>query len=299
MSEDSIQCPLCYEAAVRTSGFMRWPVVIKCERCGSFQADESFLTMRSSSGLPPLPLLSGLARNRSERGEPLLVTSENHLDLQKLAPTSVMDRVRALLRAIARKSPLLGQPVVLNQRTDYTLGYCTSENEINFMLVALKGLGWVISGNQVPSHVLTIQEWSEVDRLAPSESVRAFVAMWFADEMTAIYEQGIKPSIEDGGYRSVRVDDVEHVGKIDDLIIAEIRESRFVVADFTGHRGGVYFEAGFALGLGLPVIWTCRKDHIKDLHFDIRQYNCIDWDDPSELRTRLANRIRAAIGSRK
>jgi nucleoside 2-deoxyribosyltransferase len=253
----------------------------------------------SSPGLPPLPLLSGLARSRSERGERLLVTSENYLDLQKLAPTSVMDRARALLRAIARQGPLLGRLVVLNQRTDYPFGYCTSENEIGFMLTALKELGWVTLGSQSFSCVLTIQGWSEVDRLAPSESVKAFVAMWFASEMTAVYEQGIKPSIEDIGYRSVRVDGVEHVGKIDDLIIAEIRESRFVVADFTGHRGGVYFEAGFALGLGLPVIWTCRKDYIEDLHFDIRQYNCIAWDDVSELRTRLANRIRAAIGSRK
>ena len=48
-----------------------------------------------------------------------------------------------------------------------------------------------------------------------------------------------------------------------DRILAEIRKSKFVVADFTscgeciacdkcehiGARGGVYFEAGFALGL--------------------------------------------------
>ena len=33
--------------------------------------------------------------------------------------------------------------------------------------------------------------------------------------------------------------------------MAEIRRSRFVVADYTGQVNGVYFEAGFALGLGL------------------------------------------------
>ncbi|MFC1886373.1 hypothetical protein ACFLZM_04890, partial [Thermodesulfobacteriota bacterium] len=74
--------------------------------------------------------------------------------------------------------------------------------------------------------------------------------------------------------------DPEHQfnGKIDDEIIAQIRRSRFIVADFTGHRGGVYYEAGFAKGLGLEVIWTCNKNDIDKLHFDIRQYNCIDWD---------------------
>jgi len=58
-----------------------------------------------------------------------------------------------------------------------------------------------------------------------------------------------------------------------------------------------HFEAGFALGLDLPVIWTCRKDHMKDLHFDIRQFNCIDWEDAEDLAIRLEKRIRAIVGS--
>jgi hypothetical protein len=69
------------------------------------------------------------------------------------------------------------------------------------------------------------------------------------------------------------------------------------VADFTGHRGGVYFEAGFALGMNLPVIWTCRQDCLPDLHFDIRQFNCIDWKTPEDLAGRLQNRIEALLGT--
>jgi nucleoside 2-deoxyribosyltransferase len=69
-----------------------------------------------------------------------------------------------------------------------------------------------------------------------------------------------------------------------------------VVADFTGQRGGVYYEAGYAAGRGIPVVWSCRKDQIKDLHFDIRQYNCIDWETPAELARRLESRITAVIG---
>ncbi len=93
-----------------------------------------------------------------------------------------------------------------------------------------------------------------------------------------------------------RVDKKEHNDKVDDLIIASIKESRFVVADFTGHRGGVYFEAGFAMGLGLPVIWSCRQDEVEKLHFDIRQYNCVTWTTAAELQEKLYNRIRATIG---
>ena len=68
-----------------------------------------------------------------------------------------------------------------------------------------------------------------------------------------------------------------------------------MVADFTGQRAGVYYEAGFATGLGRPVIWCCRKDEIDKLHFDTNHKNHIDWETPEELRDRLYRRIRATI----
>ncbi len=132
--------------------------------------------------------------------------------------------------------------------------------------------------------------------------------MWFSDEMHEAYELGFAPAIVDVGYRPLRIDRKEHANKIDDEIIAEIKRSRFVVADFTCGmasasvgsvavpRGGVYYEAGFAMGLGIPVIWTCRADHIDHVHFDTRQFNHILWKGPSELRKMLATRISAIIG---
>jgi hypothetical protein len=80
------------------------------------------------------------------------------------------------------------------------------------------------------------------------------------------------------------------------LIIAEIRRSAFLVADFTGQRQNVYFETGFAHGLGLQIIWTCRKEQIGQLHFDIRQYNVIDWENKENLAQRLQRRIEAMFG---
>ena len=60
--------------------------------------------------------------------------------------------------------------------------------------------------------------------------------------------------------------------------------------------GGDYFEAGFTLGLDLPVIWTCRKNDMGGLHFAIRQFNTIDWEEPTELAWRLRRRIEATLG---
>jgi len=73
------------------------------------------------------------------------------------------------------------------------------------------------------------------------------------------------------------------------------RRSGFLIADVTGHRQRVYFEAGFAMGLGLSVIWTCKENEIAQAHFDTRQFNHVLWTTPAELQDRLKLRIRATI----
>ncbi|MBD3216397.1 MAG: hypothetical protein GF311_27540 [Candidatus Lokiarchaeota archaeon] len=68
-----------------------------------------------------------------------------------------------------------------------------------------------------------------------------------------------------------------------------------MVADFTGHRGGVYYEAGFAMGLEIPVIRTCKADDFDDLHFDTEHYYHLKWDEPDDLREKLQTHIEATI----
>ena len=137
-----------------------------------------------------------------------------------------------------------------------------------------------------------------------------FVAMWFDDSMNEVYEKGIRPAICAAGYEPVRIDRREFLGNIPDEILAEIRKSRFVVADFTcckqcvacetckniGAPGGVYYEAGFARGLGIPVIHTVHEDCMDDVHFDTSSINHITWEDPKDLQEKLHRRIEATLG---
>lgn len=139
---------------------------------------------------------------------------------------------------------------------------------------------------------------SELNR--QTDGAQAFVAMWFDDSMRDVYDNGIEPAIRAAGYRALRIDNKEHNNKIDDEIVSEIRRSRFIVADFTSEkdkpRGGVYFEAGFAKGRGITVIWTCREDLIGQVHFDTRQFNHIVWQTADDLREKLTHRITATLG---
>jgi hypothetical protein len=157
-------------------------------------------------------------------------------------------------------------------------------------------------GSGLDSFGLSANGWERIDQLQQERpsTAQAFVAMWFHPSTEAAYANGIEPAIRDNGYSPLRIDKKEHVNKIDDEIIAEIRRSRFLVADFTCEpkqvRGGVYFEAGFARGLEIPVIWTCRTASIGDLHFDTRQFSHIVWEQPTDLYTELKNRIGALLG---
>jgi hypothetical protein len=147
----------------------------------------------------------------------------------------------------------------------------------------------------------------DAERASP-DTTQAFIAMWFGKDMEIAYTTGFDPAVREAGFTPMRIDRKEHANKIDDEIIMEIRRSRFIVADFTcpliedkngvSHadaRGGVYYEAGFAQGLNIPVIWTVREDLISRVHFDTRQFAHITWSDPADLRAKLRNRIGAVI----
>lgn len=150
-----------------------------------------------------------------------------------------------------------------------------------------------INKSKTNSQKVTLEEVSRDQK----ESSRGFMAMWFDPSMDQVWEEGFELGIREAGYEPMRIDQKQHVNKIDDEVRAEIRKARFVVADLTGDRGGVYYEAGFAHGLGIPVIFTRRKDSGKT-HFDLRQYNCIFWQDSNlkKLQEDLANRITAILG---
>jgi nucleoside 2-deoxyribosyltransferase len=146
---------------------------------------------------------------------------------------------------------------------------------------------------------LTTKFWEIVENLRKEEvsNKRAFVAMWFHESTNDYYKEGIKKAIEDAGYDPVRIDLQDFNEKICDEIISEIKRTKFLVADFSGMRSGVFFEAGFAKGLGREVIFTLRKEYVEELnkHFDTRQYNHIVYDSPEDLRKKLYNRICATI----
>ena len=243
---------------------------------------------------------------------PPSIVSDDVSEAMGDAPLSVLERADRLLEEFANQSNTIGTMIDYETRdlsrgisaTMLAASESMNQDELNFLVDYLHHRDWIDGDTFIGggSFVMTVDGYERIAMQHESitASDRAFVAMWFSDTMSDAWENGIKPAIEDAGYEPIRVDQVDHIGRIDDQIIAEIRRARFLVADFSqgsdGARGGVYYEAGFAHGLDIPVIFTCNTNSVEKLHFDTRQFNHIVWNTPHDLRADLRNRVMAVIG---
>ena len=254
--------------------------------------------------------LTTILIDRRRQGDKLpLVTPTLVKEAMSNRSLAVHERADRLLRYLADQASSVGEITEINWEpsrvweTDLSAmawSESTKLEEVNYFLQYLVERNWVSNPGQIAYQVTVDGHGRISDQATNVDSSQAFVAMWFNDEVTQAYEEGIRPAVESAGYRPLRIDRKPDVDKIDDEIIAEIRRSRFLVADFThgndGARGGVYYEAGFAHGLAIPVIRTCRKDKVCKLHFDTRQYHHVVWDTDEGLHRALKNRILAVIG---
>lgn len=129
-----------------------------------------------------------------------------------------------------------------------------------------------------------------------------FVAMMFSEETVSVYEEVYKPVIQSLNYASMRIDEKQFNGSIIGEITSEITNSIALIADLTGNRGGVYYEAGIARGLQLcnhpiKLILSCRRDFFdtERVHFDVSGDNIILYENNKDLRNKLTLRLQKVM----
>jgi len=281
----------------------------------TYRIEETLLErVRNFFSYQKLNLLE-LASARANNAHSVNISRELVEGAQKLRIPQTENRIFRTLRELQLINPMIGASTSLDAADKVSAdfpaarllraSYCYDLNELIVfvrLLEARRYISMVNSSTQRTKFQLSLDglEYIELHQVQNLESSMAFVAMWFDSGMDEAWDSGFEPALIDAGYQPLRIDKKEHINMIDDEIISDIRRSRFIVADFTSlkdsPRGGVYFEAGYALGFGIPVVWTCRKDAIDFVHFDTRQFAHILWETPEDLRKQLTRRIQAAIG---
>lgn len=146
------------------------------------------------------------------------------------------------------------------------------------------------------------RKYSKVALPPISKRNQIFIAMMFSVETNIFYKKAYKPVIQAMKYTVMRIDEKEYACLIINEIQTEITDSIALIADLTGIRGGVYYEAGIARGLQLcnhpiKLILTCQKDFfdLEKVHFDVSGDNILLYGDVDDLKVKLKSRIEALL----
>jgi hypothetical protein len=291
------KCFLCEEQAEVTHGSDYFDV--RCRICGRYRITGSALHLLQETFHKEARQLASWTFHETRHGTSPTINGETLRWIREYPKPDTRRRAEQYLGAVIE---LLGGRLSGNFVPTEPLLKIASWSAKDADAVALAdyliGLGAIQPHSSQERFLLAkghmIFEELGAQRAATSQ---VFVAMAFAPLLLPAFTDGLQRAITQAGYDALRIDRSEHDQKIDDRIVAEIRRSAFVVADFTEHRGGVYYESGFAHGLGKRVIFTCRQDQLANLHFDVRQYNTIPWENPVDIVKPLQNRILAIFGA--
>lgn len=308
--KDITQCHLCGSKqieVIRTEyrDVRHW----RCDRCGDVLVAYSTIV-----SLPKyksdLWLLSAFCRKRTKLRLPPEMIHNNNIEKfigQMSPPANVSEAKNRIIKELVKRSDLMGG--WLEYDPNLNLDVVLHKGEEDFIIRSLKDTGIIEIEGMIKGEDkirLSPKGWEAYEELKNInlESNQVFIAMWY-NEKTVKLREALRTGVEEAGYYPVIVDERHFTGNIMDYVLGRIRESKFVIADFTvspeeeveinkeksdelenlkvksGTRGGVYYEAGFAKGLGLEVIHTCKNDNISKnrLHFDVAQENTMFWND--------------------
>jgi hypothetical protein len=98
------------------------------------------------------------------------------------------------------------------------------------------------------------------------------------------------------GIHAERIDEPASTERITDRILESIQRAEFVIVDLTDGRPNVYYEAGYANGIGKTPIYIARSG--TSLEFDLKDYPVILFSSLRQLKESLEQRLRGVAEAR-
>jgi len=144
---------------------------------------------------------------------------------------------------------------------------------------------------------VTVTEFS-----AESERPTAFIVMQFTSPYNEVYSHVIKAACEEFDVEPVRADEIYGPGIIIKDVVDRIAKSQLIIADISPTNPNVYFEVGYALALGKPIILLAQRPQPgAALPFDLSSFRVLFYDDSiggkPKLETGLRNHLREILGA--
>ena len=310
----SNNCPICKTVL---TNFMERPRGddanhYSCARCGEFRLSRTLVATLPStlSGDPDAAakISHALRLMQTHNEVPMLATNTVDEILKRPLPTPT-EQADLLVRWIAENVDGPGETVEVNPlEHGAIIGSKTTEG----FLFVLRHLATakLVPGDPTATRkqgdrsdvTLSFKGWERYESLTSGHKTyrKAFMAMKFGDaDLDKIVDEAFREAVRQTGFELFRLDDSPRAGLIDDRLRVEIQSSDFVVADLTHDNLGAYWEAGYAEGLGKPVIYTCEKMKFEKekTHFDTNHHLTVMWDKdaPNDSTEKLKATIRATL----
>ena len=126
----------------------------------------------------------------------------------------------------------------------------------------------------------------------PQFQCDVFMVMPFEDELTAIYEKHIKPTITQLGLTIKRGDDPFSEHNIMHDVWSLTCNAQLIIADCTGRNPNVFYEMGIAHALGKFLIPITQNQD--DIPFDIRSLRYIQYEPQQDMK-KFEKELRSAV----
>jgi hypothetical protein len=312
-----VKCPIClWDASSeghRSSGDGRVGEKFACRRCGPFVASRELLAdlahwLEGKGEDTKRALLSHAVRKMQRENGPPFLSTRIVEEILKGSLPSPFQQADNLVLWLGTHLNGPGETLSIQSATHQSIVGSRTPAGFDFVLKYLINLG-ILTGT-LRKHIgsviaddatLTFEGWRYFAQLhrGAASSRKAFMAMKYGDSTLDQCVDRARDALKKTGFTLHRLDDVPKAGLIDDRLRVDIRTSRFLIADLTHENAGAYWEAGFAEGLGKPVIYTCEKskfDRAKT-HFDTNHHLTVLWsaDHLSSFEEALKATIRATL----
>ena len=215
-----------------------------------------------------------------------------------------------LLRYVGDQVAESGMPIQVLGGFGGEIG-APSDELADQILEEMDELGLVRVGNRSGTGVgklfvnvtLSLAGWEryEQEKRGKLKGDYGFIAMEFGNsDLDSFVNEIVKPAVKkDIGYDVVDMRDISRAGVIDNIMRTQIRDLAFVIADLTHDNHGAYWEAGYAEGLGKPVVYICerQKFETEKSHFDTNHCTTVPWsrEDPDGFCQELIATLRRSL----
>lgn len=297
-------CPVCLSPAQRVSDEDRKNIFWwNCPRCGEFKISRTACGYVTSLACDSAvrTLVSFAVRQMTLHGEwPTITYSTIENVRQNVSLPKADEQAVNFLAWLGQELNAPEDTVLFDLENVRSIIGTATRDGVSYVLNHLKNEGLIRSGSQGGQAEvgLTFKGWTVLADLhrGPGATRTAFMAMKFNDRtLENVYATCFKPAVRATGFELRNLAENPPAGLIDNRMRVEIRKSRFLIADLTHGSFGAYWEAGFAEGLGKPVIYTCERSTLEaePTHFDTNHHHTVLWD--VETLNAVAEDLKATI----